>query len=95
MTSARCRGLLITSGSSQLQVGERLGGEPGLLAAVVGEVEVGAAGVPAGLRPLGLAVAQQQQAVPFGRSRRAILPHGPARFAAATRTSADASAASG
>ena len=47
VTSARCRGLQITSGSPQAQVGQGVGGEPGLVAADVGQLQVGAAGVTA------------------------------------------------
>jgi hypothetical protein len=39
------------------------GGARGALAAQVGQLEVGAAGVPARLRPLGFTVAEEQQPV--------------------------------
>ena len=88
VTSARWRGLLITSGSSQLQVGERLGGQRGLFAAVVGELEIGAAGV--------LAAACDHSVSPCrSRSRRcrstltlAILPHAGPSSRACARTRA-------
>ena len=47
----------------QLQLGKCGTGQYGLLTPGLGEFQFGAAGVPAGRRPLGLAVAEQDQAV--------------------------------
>ena len=48
--SARRRGLLITNGLSSSSIGERFGGQLGLLPAHVGQLEIGAAGVLTRLR---------------------------------------------
>ena len=48
---------------AKLQVGQRLLGQPGLLAALFGEVQFGAAGVLTGHRPFGFAMSKQQQSM--------------------------------